>query len=128
MKVVLAAQTLSKSVSNALKSLQNQPGFEGSQPTADFVKMFNDLFDILNSMNSNAEGFKKPLDIDNFTATEQVFADATTFIKSILLPSGQPVLQSVYKTGFLGFLVDIQSVTEMFKELVVKRGVLQCVY
>lgn len=127
MKVILAAQTLSKSVSDALKSLENHPDFEGSMPTAEFVSVFNNLFDVLNSMDPSADGLKKPMAADNYTKVEEAFSNAIGLIRSIRLTSGQPVLQSQYKTGFLGFLIDIQSFSEMYKELVKEQGELQMI-
>lgn len=50
MNVKLAVQTLSESVYNALRFVQELhfPQFEGSVPTANFCFIFNNIFDILN--------------------------------------------------------------------------------
>ena len=52
MKVFLAAQTLSRSVAEALRfchSELNLSEFEGSEATEEFIKIFNDVFDVMNS-------------------------------------------------------------------------------
>lgn len=54
MKVYLAAQVLSNSTSAALKFLEaiiNHTDFTGSSATAEFCKIFNDIFDVLNTKN-----------------------------------------------------------------------------
>lgn len=65
MRVKLATQTLSKSVADALLFLGEDleyPLFQDVAPTAHFIKIFNDLFDICNSKNRFAKYFfKKPL-------------------------------------------------------------------
>ncbi|GBO14552.1 DNA transposase THAP9, partial [Araneus ventricosus] len=64
MKVKLATQVLSASVADALLYLANDlklPEFEGCEATAEFLKCFNTLFDILNSRNILSKGFKAPL-------------------------------------------------------------------
>nr|CAH7718890.1 unnamed protein product [Callosobruchus chinensis] len=60
MKVRLATQTLSKSVSDALNYLctdLKHHAFRDAEPTATFIKLFNDLFDIFNSKNRLAKWF-----------------------------------------------------------------------
>ncbi|CAL1295611.1 unnamed protein product [Larinioides sclopetarius] len=64
MKVKLATQVLSASVADALLYLANDlklPEFKGCEATAEFLKCFNTLFDILNSRNILSKGFKAPL-------------------------------------------------------------------
>lgn len=61
MKVNLAAQTLSASVADALKfcrTVLNLPEFAASEPLEEFIKMFDRLFDLLNSRNPLAKGYK----------------------------------------------------------------------
>lgn len=126
MKVMLATQTLSKSVSDALGILkQHDPAFDGSDATAELIIQINNLFDIMNSKDLQATGYKKPLSKDNFAEVESIFQYADTFIRSIKLMTGQPVLQSQSKTGFLGLLINMQSFLGMYKELVVELGILE---
>lgn len=70
MKVSLAAQTLSQSVASALRFLKENasPGsqFSGVLPTVEFIEVINRLFDIFNSCNPRAPGFKKPINNNNF--------------------------------------------------------------
>ena len=51
MKVSVATQLFSNSVSAAITFLRNLKlkSFEDSKPTSDFVRLMNDMFDMLNS-------------------------------------------------------------------------------
>lgn len=54
MRVFLAAQVLSNSVANALHFLEfnlQDPAFKNASGTAKFCKIFNDMFDMLNTRN-----------------------------------------------------------------------------
>lgn len=64
MKVQFAAQIFSTSVANALLICKNTlklKEFKSCQGTIEFLHVFNDLFDILNSKNMKQSGFKQPL-------------------------------------------------------------------
>jgi pyruvate carboxylase len=64
MTVRLAAQTLSSSVANAIDFLDKSarlPNFSESNGTVKFIRTIDRLFDMLNSRNPLAKGFKAPL-------------------------------------------------------------------
>ena len=64
MNVQLAAQTLSSSVADAIEFLDksmNLKEFQNSLGTVKFIRVVDRLFDILNSRNPIANGFKQPL-------------------------------------------------------------------
>lgn len=74
MKVVLAVQLLSNSVATALDLLKTiDPDFMECSATVEFVSLFNDLFDVTNSMSEDAQDFKKPLSKDNFDLYYEAF-------------------------------------------------------
>lgn len=56
MNVRIAAQTLSASVSSALTFCEQLKLISGTKATAEFCKLFNDTFDILNCRNKLAKG------------------------------------------------------------------------
>lgn len=61
MKVKFAAQIFSASVADAIDFCKNDlkyPEFVDSTPTTRFIRLINDPFDILNSMNMKQRGFK----------------------------------------------------------------------
>lgn len=118
MKVRLATQTLSKSVSDAIDFLredQNCPGFQDSTATSEFILIFNNIFDIFNSRNRFAKySFKKPFS----QATSTQFFNYMEFVKNYILGlslNQLPIVRSARKTGFLGFLICIESLKNMYK-------------
>lgn len=71
MKVRIAVQTLSKSVSDAIMFVSKDlalPQFQNVNVTCRFLKLFNGMFDIFNSQNLFAKyQYKKPLSEKNAT-------------------------------------------------------------
>lgn len=65
--VKLAVQTLSSSVADALEYLlkMKHPDFQGCEATIKFIRILDQLFDILNTRNLFGKGFKEPLKIKN---------------------------------------------------------------
>ena len=69
MKVNLAAQTFSSSVADAMEFCKTKlmlPSFQDCTPTCEFIRIFDKLFDVLNSRNPLAKDFKAPLRQNNF--------------------------------------------------------------
>lgn len=117
MKVKIAAQTLSKSVSDALlylcEDLQIEE-FREAQETANFIKIMNDFFDILNSRNMFAKYiYKRPLSPSTKSIFFRFLEDAIIYIKSLRL-HGIPLLSSGRKTGFLGFIICAESLRGIY--------------
>ena len=67
MKVSVAAQTFSHSVSAAITFLRDLKlkDFKDSKPTSDFILLINDLFDMLNSKSKFGKNNKRPISLDN---------------------------------------------------------------
>lgn len=69
-KVNLAAQTLSASVADAIEFCRvtlKLRQFIGSEPTVRFLRLIDNLFDVLNSRNPVAKGYKAPMRPTNWT-------------------------------------------------------------
>ena len=105
MKVNLAAQTVSSSVADALEycegKLHEMPQFRGCGPTVKFIRIFDRLFDVLNSRNPMANSFKAPIRKANYQFVKKFLDDACEYIRSLKGPDGQSILKSKRKTGFL---------------------------
>lgn len=83
MKVNLAAQSLSASVADAIEFCSNTlkiPEFQGSEATVTFIRNFNQLFDILNSRNPLAKGYKAPMSLTNKTTWDPFLTDVYEYI------------------------------------------------
>ena len=79
MKVSLAAQTLSSSVADAIefgRDHQKLPQFKDSEATVKFIRVIDTLFDVMNSRNPLANGFKSPMKRFNEAFWTKVFSDA----------------------------------------------------
>ena len=121
MKVNIAAQSLSASVADAMDYCDSHlhiPEFSGCHPTSQFLRVFDRLFDILNSRNPLAKNYKAPLRMSNYQYIDKFLEEAYQYIKSIKGPTGSSTITSRRKTGFLGFLVAIKSVRALYKDLV----------
>lgn len=125
MKVKIATQTLSKSVADALLYLGKESEFRNVEPTASFIQKFNDLFDVFNSRNRMAKYFfKRPLspatELEFFSFLDDMF----NYICTLKLANNL-ILASNRKTGFLGFLICINSLKLLYKKYVVEEQALK---
>ena len=121
MKVALATQVLSQSVADALRFCRTElrlPDFKGSEATEEFIEVFNELFDVLNSKNLLGRGKKAPMQLRNEESWSKVFQRASQFIMGLRLLDGTRVIHSRRKTGFVGFLINIKSVQNIFDRFV----------
>ncbi len=94
MNVSLAAQTLSSSVADAIEFLSKGmklPNFAGSEATVEFIRMIDCLFDILNSRNPLAKGFKQPLCSATAQRWMYVLKSTAGYLMSLKSSSGQPL-------------------------------------
>lgn len=123
MKVKLAAQLFSNSVADSLSySVKNNiKEFVGCEPTIEFLRVFNDLFDVLNARSIRNKGRKRAISPQNYISQSKVLIQAENYIKSLKDHLSVPILESRRKTGYLGFLVCIQSAIGMYKEYVNKN-------
>jgi hypothetical protein len=139
MKVKLATQLLSRSVSEALKFCRDNlklPDFRDSGPTITFIKYFNDAFDILNSRSINQYGKSKAICKKKIIEINTFYEEFSNYIKKLQLvenKNGQityvPILKSARKTGFLGFLICFESLNTLYN-LYLKSDLLEfiCFY
>lgn len=124
MKVSLAVQTFSQSVARSMVKLaeypQTQSMFENSAETARFAKRMDNLFNVFNSdTGSNKSIFHKPI---NPETKDQIFSfldETAKYIRGLKLsPESNSIIYSRRKTGFIGFLVNIHNIKEMYLEYV----------
>lgn len=112
MKVNLAAQVLSTSVSDALMFLEHDlklPSFSAAAATAKFCRIFNDIFDILNSRNLyNKSEMKRALTQDTLPIIKNKTENFIIYIKSLKIQD-IPVIKNIRKTGFIGLIIDLQN-------------------
>lgn len=124
MKVKLATQLLSKSVADALKFCKynlNIDDFADVDATVKFIELFNSAFDILNSRSINAIGEKKALCNENYQYIVEFTEMFTKYVKDLKVKEKNnfiPVLESNRKTGFIGLLVCLNSLLQLYSSLI----------
>lgn len=127
MKVRLAVQLLSTSVADALLYCAEElglPEFKNCRTTANFIRLFNNLFDILNSRGIVPPGFKKALCQKNIDETTRYINEAIDYISGLKFPDGQLIIRSKRKTGFVGFIVSLKSELSLYNEIISEKQLL----
>ena len=107
MNVKIAAQTLSRSVADAIEYLMhcNLPSFAGAEGTICFIRNIDRLFDLLNSKNFFGKGYKKPLFLNDYVKWKQTIDDITTYLINITYAFGLPMIRHRRNFFLLGFIV-----------------------
>lgn len=128
MKVRLTFQIFSTAVANALLFCKNTlklQEFESCQGTIDFLRAFNDLFDILNSKNMKQSEFKQPLNEENKEIIINKLDEIKNYILSLNTVNGELLIKSRKKTGFFGFLICINSMIALYEEICEQKKLLK---
>lgn len=128
MHVRTAAETLSNSTADAVEFLMknNVKKFSSASETIRFIRTINDTFDIMNTMrvnNNEQNPFKNAISSENVAKVFEFFEYAKSYLMSleIIIPESrkrQKLIDSKVRTGFRGFLVNIISISLMYKEYV----------
>ena len=121
MKVNLAAQTLSSSVADALEFCQKDikfTQFKGCEATVEFIRKFDQLFDLMNSRNPLARNFKAPMHPCNEKQWRPFLSNMYDYISSLKNLEGNFMYETPRKTAFIGFLAAIKSLQAMYDSLV----------
>ncbi|KAM7294814.1 hypothetical protein ISCGN_024319 [Ixodes scapularis] len=120
MKVSLAAQTLSRSVSCALLFCKEKgiQGFEGAEATAKFAAAVDDIFDLTNSCHPLGRGSKCPIRASNQVTILERIEQASRYLRALKDVTGKPLSQGARKTPVLGFLLVLDSIKGLAEDLV----------
>ncbi len=121
MKVNVAAQTLSSSVADALDFCKLDlclTEFSGCDATVFYIRVIDCLFDLLNSRNPFAKGFKAPLRTSNVHVWKPFVSEAKSYLWNLRLADGTRVAESNRKTGVIGFITSLTSIVGLFDKLV----------
>lgn len=118
MNVRLAAQTLSSGVADAIEYLANCgiADFKDSHATVEFIRTVDRIFDILNSRNPFGKGFKAPIRESNLKYFQDIFLKTKLYLEGLTI-EGIPLLSGMRKTFALGFLLTMESVVLLSKDL-----------
>lgn len=117
MKVKLAAQTLTGcALQFVAKCIPER--LQSPDKTAKFCKIFNDAFDILNVRTMYPEpsncNLHLPLTDENVEHLKESAHNIISYIKEITDHKLQPILESERKIGFLGFIICLTNIFDLF--------------
>jgi len=131
MKVKLAARTLSSSVADTLEFCainMKLPKFKNCcAATVKFIRTVDRLFDILNSRNPFAKGFKVPLRKGNEHLWRAFLTQSVKYLRSQHLSTGELITATFRKTGVISFMTCISSVLFVFDTYIQQPSLLKCV-
>lgn len=94
MKVRLAVQLLSESVADALEFCEEKlklSEFRGCGATVQFIRLFNNAYDILNSRSIIPHGYKKALCPKNIETTREAIQKTIDYIKGLKFTNNELV-------------------------------------
>lgn len=131
MCVRLTVETFSASTANAIEYFMKQgyPEFKGAGPTIKFIRMFDCLFDIINttidSKDSSENPFKQRLSTDNAADIFSLFDEAIAYIKELQIRASvgarlTPLCSSLCKTGFQGWIINMHTLRALYDKLIVQ--------
>lgn len=126
MNVRMAVETLSNSTADSIDFLRSNgySEFLGATPTVNFIRLFNDLFDIFHTKfdRKHQNVFKKALDSESKNEIFELFDKSIDYIKALKFKCEggeiQYICRSPSKTGFVGFVINMNSLKMMYVELI----------
>jgi hypothetical protein len=118
-KVQLAAQTLSRSTSIALKTLRKLgiPGFHDTKPTEKFLLLVDELFDRLNCQFTSGRGTKSPLTLQNLSHLKDLLQVAQREMLPMCNVHGCIISKTKRHVGINGIICAAKSLIEIGNEL-----------
>lgn len=126
MHVRTAVETLSNAVADSIEFLkdQNNEHFQAAAATIRFIRVFNSLFDVMNTQgikHDHSNKLKSALNVFNDTEVLTFLKEGKKYILELKVKQGAelvPVVTSPIKTGFRGFLINIESVCAIYSKYV----------
>ncbi|XP_055291127.1 DNA transposase THAP9 isoform X3 [Moschus berezovskii] len=120
LKTNCATQVFSESAVKALECLLSLglPSFKNCVGTIHFLRLIHNLFDIFNSRNFYGKGLKGPLLPETFNKINLVLTEAKTIFVTLSDTSNNQILKSKRKLGFLGFLLNAESLKWLYQNYV----------
>lgn len=120
MNVKLAAQTLSLSVAKSMEFLHRSgdQSYSNAVGTIIFIKNFNKVFDIFNSKHIDSNNlFKTGLNQNNSKDIFKFLNYFSNYLKKLKFGSNN-ILETSRKTGFLGFIINTETLRHFYSELI----------
>lgn len=111
----LAAQTLSSSVATGLQLFHdlNVPQFADVEGTIHFVRLIDNIFDVINVMHPNCNGFKQAIRPGNLDQIKAFCDYAEGEIYQMVDKNGDDIVYTRKSTGFLGLIFCMRSLMHL---------------
>lgn len=123
MNVRLATQTLSNSAASSIEFLDihmKNPDFANSKATAEYMRICNDLFDVMNSKQYHCDDkYKRPFSMKTIECFNTLFERAKTYIEGLSIIENRKkisILKSRCYTPLFGFLQNMESFKGIFND------------
>lgn len=130
MKVRLAAETLSNSSATSIEYLNTvikNEKFLRSEATVKYLRVFDSLFDVMNSKPKHCdERFKQPISENSIEKFHGLFEMAKDYIKGLqLIMNGKkvPILKTRSYTPFFGFYHNMFSFIGIYTDYIKPNGI-----
>ena len=114
-------EVISSNVADSIKFCQKsrqRREFSQSDGTVNVLKTFDAIFDLLNSRNPCGKGQKAPMKSTNKEQWKYVIETGKKYILGLKDKQGYRLVDSKRKTGFVGFLACLESVSNIFHQYV----------
>lgn len=123
MKVKIAAQTISNSTADSIQymdEVMKNEKFKNSRATTNYLRVMNNLFDIMNSKLGHCKKeFKQPFTKETVNKFATYFEVCKNYIKGLKVEENgikKPILQSKSFTGYFGFLHNMTSFLGIYQD------------
>lgn len=130
MNVRIAAETLSNSVATSIEYLNTvleNENFRGSEATVQYFRVFNNLFDIMNTKRDHCGGeYKQPISEVTIDSFRDYFEFAKNYIKGLkLIENGKkkPILKSKSFTPYCGYYHNMASFLGIYNDYLKPVGI-----
>lgn len=132
MHVRTAVQTLSNSTADSMEFLRKRgvSNFADAETTIKFIRIWDRLWDICNTQRIRSDKkntFKSAMNPNNAAEIVTFLFEAKKYILTLNIRDPKTgllisILKSDYKTGFRGFILNINSIIAMYEEYVVQQS------
>ncbi|XP_032641597.1 DNA transposase THAP9 [Chelonoidis abingdonii] len=124
LRVNYAAQLFSESVAGTLECLQllGLPSFQNCSGTIKFVRLVSYLFDIFHGRSYYGTGLKGPVSSENYARIRHLLTEAKSVFVALTDTSGRHFLKGKHKLGFLGFLLNAESLKWLYTNYVCPKN------
>lgn len=96
--------------------------FAGANATVYFCRVFDKLFDIMNTRNTLSKNpYRKSLSCFNVGFLNNFFSETKEYILNLTDNKGTKLIHSKRKTGFLGFIINMYSIESIVMKFVIEK-------